>query len=364
LAASNNYFRVDGPRLWAEFSVQGGVYLTSGYHDHGVVRDKLADYGAAYGTSTISTTVRPPTITTQPVSQELPSGTAASFSVVAANAGSGTATLSYQWYKDGTAISGATAATYSPTASAVTIGTYYVQVISTGGLVQSNSATLVLGTGTALSITTASPLAGGMVGTSYSQALAATGGSGNYSSWALTSGSLPAGLSLGSAGVLGGTPTAAGTSTFTVQVTDSALATATASLSLTVQEPLAVFLSNYGLSSASDDDDRDGTANVLEFLLGRDPVTADAGVLPVATRTTVGESTSLVMTFFITAQAGNVTWSVQSSPDLATWTTAVDGTAGATITAVDDGDNLKLVTVTIPTTEALLFARLVATAPQ
>jgi hypothetical protein len=55
----------------------------------------------------------------------------------------------------------------------------------------------------------------------YSATLSATGGSGNYT-FAVTSGSLPAGLSLnGSSGVLSGTPTASGSSTFTITATDS-----------------------------------------------------------------------------------------------------------------------------------------------
>ena len=59
------------------------------------------------------------------------------------------------------------------------------------------------------------------MGVAYSQTLAATGGVTPYS-WAVVSGSLPAGLSLNSStGEISGTPTAYGTSNFTVEVTDS-----------------------------------------------------------------------------------------------------------------------------------------------
>jgi hypothetical protein len=68
----------------------------------------------------------------------------------------------------------------------------------------------------ALSIST-SGLPGATVGTSYSTTLAASGGSGTKS-WAITAGSLPAGLSLSSSGVLSGTPTAPGTASFTAKV--------------------------------------------------------------------------------------------------------------------------------------------------
>jgi len=65
-------------------------------------------------------------------------------------------------------------------------------------------------------------LPNGEVNTAYSQTLQASGGSGSYSNWSITSGTLPAGLSLNSStGVISGTPTKAGVSSVTVQVTDS-----------------------------------------------------------------------------------------------------------------------------------------------
>jgi hypothetical protein len=39
----NDYFRIDGPRVWIEFSVQGGIVL-SGVHYHSVWRDRTSDY--------------------------------------------------------------------------------------------------------------------------------------------------------------------------------------------------------------------------------------------------------------------------------------------------------------------------------
>ncbi|MHC4713164.1 MAG: putative Ig domain-containing protein, partial [Planctomycetota bacterium] len=70
-----------------------------------------------------------------------------------------------------------------------------------------------------LEVTTTS-LPGGQVGVSYSQTVQATGGKTPYT-WSVVSGSLPAGLSLGSStGTISGTPTAHGTSNFTVEVSD------------------------------------------------------------------------------------------------------------------------------------------------
>jgi hypothetical protein len=84
-----------------------------------------------------------------------------------------------------------------------------------------------------LSITT-NLLSDGTVGTAYSQTLSATGGTPPYT-WSIISGSLPAGLSLNSStGVISGTSTTAGTSNFTVQVTDVDSNTATKALSITI----------------------------------------------------------------------------------------------------------------------------------
>ena len=60
-----------------------------------------------------SLSITPPSITTQPAAQTVNQGAAATFSVVAA----GTATLTYQWYKNGTAISGAINASYTTPAT-------------------------------------------------------------------------------------------------------------------------------------------------------------------------------------------------------------------------------------------------------
>src|SRR6185503_19848831 len=60
-------------------------------------------------------------------------------------------------------------------------------------------------------------------------------------SWSITAGSLPAGLSISpSTGVISGTPTAQGTSNFTVQVKDSPGAAATAAVSITINSPLSL----------------------------------------------------------------------------------------------------------------------------
>src|SRR5437588_5917156 len=73
-----------------------------------------------------------------------------------------------------------------------------------------------------VAITTASPLTGGVINEPYSQTFAATGGNGLYTNWHFAAGSAaPPGLTLTTAGVLSGTPTAMGAYTFTVVVNDT-----------------------------------------------------------------------------------------------------------------------------------------------
>jgi Putative Ig domain. len=85
---------------------------------------------------------------------------------------------------------------------------------------------------TAPTITTAS-LPSGQVGTAYSQTLTATGTT--PITWTVDSGFLPAGVSLNNGtGVISGTPTTAGTATFSVKAANGTSPNATQSLNITV----------------------------------------------------------------------------------------------------------------------------------
>ncbi len=112
-------------------------------------------------------------------------------------------------------------------------GTY--QVVGTdqkSGLSGAAEVTIREGSTTTPGVVTTS-LPGGQVGQTYRAMLEGIGGDGTYE-WALLSGSLPAGLALSASGNISGTPTTAGTSEFTVQVT-SAGQTASRTLSIVVE---------------------------------------------------------------------------------------------------------------------------------
>ncbi len=219
-----------------------------------------------------------PSITSQPASVSVVAGNSASFTVVASSASA----LTYQWYKgavgSGTAISGATAATYTiGSVASADAGTYYAKVTNTTGSTTSSAVTL------------------------------------------------------------------------------------------SVTEAYAVFLSTYGLNATtgapSADPDGDGVPNGLEFLLGGSPVVADAGILPTSTYQVVNGATALVFAFNLAVPVGGTTWTVEYSPDMAAWTTAVQGVNGVTMevgstgTTTAAGRTVYPVKVTIPTT-AQTFARL------
>jgi hypothetical protein len=80
-------------------------------------------------------------------------------------------------------------------------------------------------------------LPNGAYGAAYSQTITATGGAGVLYTFAVTAGALPAGLTLAAGGALTGTPTALGSSTFTVTATDGLGFTAGQSYTLTVNPP-------------------------------------------------------------------------------------------------------------------------------
>ena len=96
-------------------------------------------------TLTVNAAVVAPSITTQPANQSVTTGQTASFSVAA----SGTAPMTYQWRKNGTAISGATSSTY--TTPATVTGDNNAQftaiVTNSAGSATSNAATLTVTAG-------------------------------------------------------------------------------------------------------------------------------------------------------------------------------------------------------------------------
>src|SRR5882672_8119099 len=105
---------------------------------------------------TVNAAAVAPTVTTQPASQTVTAGQTATFTVAA----TGTAPLSYQWKKNGSTISGATASTY--TTPATTTGdsgsTFSVAVTNSKGTVTSAAATLTVNAAVVAPTLTAQPV--------------------------------------------------------------------------------------------------------------------------------------------------------------------------------------------------------------
>jgi hypothetical protein len=129
---------------------------------------------------------------------------------------------------------------------------FTVQVTDVGQRVATTSLSISVIAST-IAITTAS-LPDGLVGVAYTQTLAAAGGTPPYT-WAVTSGSLPAGIALDpKGGTLSGTPTGpAGPSNFAIQITDSTPGAAplTAQKAFTLNINVAISITTATLPNGS-----------------------------------------------------------------------------------------------------------------
>jgi hypothetical protein len=119
----------------------------------------------------------------------------------------------------------------TPTAPAGT-SSFTVRVADAAGQDDTQALSITINLPAPPNITTTT-LPGGTVGQPYSQTLQATGGTGTLT-WSLSGGAFPAMLSLSPSGVISGTPTTAGTTTFTVRVTDTLNQSDTQSLSIAI----------------------------------------------------------------------------------------------------------------------------------
>ena len=129
--------------------------------------------------------------------------------------------------------------------STTQISTFSIQVSDAAGSTARQSFRMqVISSGTtepiALSIANSTNAPQGVVGSTYSLVINSTGGLPPYSSYVVTGGTVPGGLSMSTAGVFTGTPSTTGLSTFTVQVKDANGSSASQSFRLNVISSAAV----------------------------------------------------------------------------------------------------------------------------
>ena len=192
------------------------------------------DATSQHASATYTVTVAPALVIT---SAALPPGIVGASYSAALQAANGTAPYSFAVSSGslpaGLAISGAL---ISGTPTSVGTSTFTVRATDTG----SQSATMSYTVTIAFALLLTTPALGpGQVGSAYSATFFAINGTAPYT-FAVTSGSLPIGFTLAGTGLLSGTPTAAGASTFTVTATDAAGQHASANYTLTVIAPLAI----------------------------------------------------------------------------------------------------------------------------
>jgi len=160
------------------------------------------------------------------------------FGVVSATGSSGPFTwaLSAGNLPPGLSMSTSTTDSVTISGTPTTVGTTKFTVeVTAGGSTVEQKLSIAVNPAPPLAVATNS-LPEGTVGVAYSQALQAANGVPPYR-WKLTTGSLPAGLSLSTSGTISGVPTTAGDSSFTLQVLDSSSPVAqlaTASLGITI----------------------------------------------------------------------------------------------------------------------------------
>ena len=254
-----------------------------------------------------------PTIGTQPVAISRSVGQSASFTVAASVTDGGA--LSYQWYKGATPISGATAATYSFTTTALSDAANYSVVITNnlnGATNTVTSSAVALTMSSAVSLSAPSTGLTGTYGSGYSLTLpAATGGTGTYT-YAVTSGSLPSGATLSGNVISATSLLAAGTYAITVTATDGNLATAAASFTITVNKANQTItfgaLPNTTLGTAAPTPNASASSGV-----GVTYSTSSASTICTVTSAGVVTLVGAGACVITAAQAGNSNWNAAPS---------------------------------------------------
>jgi hypothetical protein len=106
-----------------------------------VITNAIGSVTSSAATLTVNAAPMAPTISTQPASQSVSAGAPVSFSVTA----TGTAPLAYQWRRNGTAISGATASNFTiPATTTADAANYTVVITNAAGSVTSATALLTV----------------------------------------------------------------------------------------------------------------------------------------------------------------------------------------------------------------------------
>ncbi len=235
-------------------TLSGTPTVAGTYNFHIAVTDSETD---ASGASSSNTVVLPyqlviqtaPTITITPTTlSNGTAGTAYTSTNFTASGGTSSYTYSISTGSLPAGMSLSTAGTLSGTPTAAGTFNFTVQAKDANNFTGTQAIALTVD---APAITvTPTTVANATVGAAYTPVnFTASGGAASYS-YSVSAGSLPAGMSLSTAGTLSGTPTAAGTFNFTVQAKDANNFTGTQAITLTVDAP-AITITPTSLSNGT-----------------------------------------------------------------------------------------------------------------
>lgn len=155
-------------------------------------------------------------------------------------------------------------------------------------------------------------------------------------SFTLTSGAMPPGLTLSASGVLSGTPTSPGTGSFsniTVTASNGVPPDATQTFGLNTVTLSTNYIASFGLTGGNAalnfDFDGDGLANLLEYALGFNPTKPGPTGMPIAQIKLYAGVPYVYLTFARSSVATDLTYIVEASADLQSWTNIASSSGGA-----------------------------------
>ena len=321
-----------------------------------VATNSLAPTGVSSSVATLSITSPniPPVFTTQPISQTVNSGSNVTFTAAA----TGTPAPTFQWFKGTTSLTGKTAATLSITGVTAADAADY-KVVATNAAapsgVSSSVATLVVQAPPVFTSASSAQFQALQTGQTFT--FTATG----LPAPTFSATGLPAWATLNSStGLLSGTPSTAqaGSSVVTLTASNGVAPAATQSFTLVVKTALRLWqeagftapeLANPSVSGNTAVIAPDGLSNLVHYALGYGPrQTVPASALSFSAS---GSNWKLAYTR-PTVRLG-IAYTVESSTDLASWTTT-----GVTHQLISSAAGIDTWSGTVPAGPARIFLRL------
>lgn len=207
---------------------------TSGYSGPDTFTYTATNAAGTSAPATVTITVSPPTVDISPAT--LPGATAGTPYNQTLSSSNGTAPYTYAPVSGSlpAGVSFSSAGVFSGTPSSS--GNFPLSIRSTDQYGATGTVSYTISVAAPTIAVSPTSLTNGAYGTAYSQTVTASGGNGSYS-FAVLSGSLPSGMALASDGTLSGTPTSAGTYSFTLTATDGNGFTGSRAYTLTIASP-------------------------------------------------------------------------------------------------------------------------------